>query len=29
MLLLVITIALVNLFIWQPLLAHAERFKFE
>ncbi len=29
MLLLVITIALVNLFIWQPLLARAERFKFE
>jgi NitT/TauT family transport system permease protein len=29
MLLLVVTIALVNLFIWQPLLAYAERYKFE
>lgn len=29
MTLLVIAIALVNLFIWQPLLAHAERYKFE
>jgi NitT/TauT family transport system permease protein len=29
MLLLVITITLVNLFVWQPLLAHAERYKFE
>ncbi|HEV7121654.1 MAG TPA: ABC transporter permease subunit [Candidatus Paceibacterota bacterium] len=29
MVLLVAAIALVNIFIWQPLLAHAERYKFE
>ena len=26
---LIIVIALINLFVWQPLLAHAERYKFE